>query len=229
MIPSVYTGPKRDRRVLHKMDTIRDSKQYIEFDESLLLKTRPRLGAAEGFNMSSEQVMRIFDIDDSKFTPIPTRPIVSVLKGYRNESHSFHTHGWLYILEPQEWVPVVRHGGSVKASEFKAPLSKTRENISEAKFNSGCKATLSFQRGGSYYGMSAGVRQTTNIAFDHSSTSMTEAELRRTGVPGDQLVQELVLYPILRCKAIRKQQINYTVNELSKKIEWGMNSPRSES
>lgn len=64
---------------------------------------------------------------------------------------------------------------------------------------------------------------------------MTEDKLRRTGVAGDHLVQELVLYPILRCRAIRKQRIDYTVNEsgkepaeLSRKLEWATSLPRSE-
>lgn len=141
-----------------------DSKQYIDFDESLVLKTRPRLGAAEDFNLSSEQVMKIFDINDAKFTPIPNRLVIPILKGRRNEHNSFRAHGWLYILEPQEWVPVVRHGNSVTASQFKATHSKTRRpDISEAKFNSSCKATLSIQRGGSYYEVSAGVKQENNI------------------------------------------------------------------
>ncbi|ROW10145.1 hypothetical protein VMCG_01833 [Cytospora schulzeri] len=211
------------------MDALRESEQYIDFDESLLLKTHPRLGAAEDFNLSSEQVMKIFDINDSNFTPIPTRLVVPILKGRRNEHHSIRTHGWLYILEPQKWVPVVRHGNSVTASEFKTPSSKARRDILETKFNSDCKATVSFQGGGSYYGISAGVKQNSDITFEYSSTSMTEEDLRMTGVAGDQLVQELVLYPILRCKAIRKQRIDYTVNELTQELEWGTNSPRSES
>ncbi|KAI1129063.1 hypothetical protein F5Y10DRAFT_291447 [Nemania abortiva] len=210
------------------INVIRNGEQLVDFDESLLMKTRPPLGAAEDFNLSSEQVSKIFGIDENQFTPIPAQLVVPVLKGRWRKKGVYHTRGWLYILEPREWFPVVRHGDSVIASQFKSPQSTNRKDISEARFNIGCKASIEFKLGGSYYGTSTGVTQSNNISFEYSSTSLTEGLLRKNGVAGDTLVEELLLYPVLRCKATRKQRIDYVVNTKTKDLEWGDGSSQPE-
>ncbi|KAI0469302.1 hypothetical protein F4859DRAFT_487685 [Xylaria cf. heliscus] len=218
--PSADITPPGSSQSSNGIDVIYNGKQLVDFNESLLMKTRPPLGAAEDFNLSSAQVMKIFGIDENQFTPIPARLVVPVLKGRWKKKDVYHARGWLYIVEPQEWVPVVRHGESVIASKFKSPLSINRKDISEAKFNSECKASIEFRHGGSYYGVSTGVAQNRNISFEYSSTSVTEDVLRKNGVAGDTLVEELVLYPILRCKATRKQRIDYVINTKNKDLKW---------
>jgi hypothetical protein len=197
------------------------AKPPIDFDKFLLPRIRPRLGPAADFGLSSDQVIEIFGINPDNFTPIPSRLVVPVLKGRRESGGSFRTRGWLYILEPQEWLPIVRHGDSVTVSEFATPQSKMRSlGVAESKFNSGCKASISFENDGSFYGTRPGVRQTINAAFEYSDTSVTKAQLRRDGVAHDTLVQELLLYPTLRCRGIKRQRIDYTVNVASKSLEW---------
>ncbi|KAI0099655.1 hypothetical protein GGR51DRAFT_551999 [Nemania sp. FL0031] len=210
----------------YKRDVILNmSDQLLDFDESLLTKIRPPLAAAEDFHLTSDQVRNIFGIDENQFTPIPTQLVVPVLKGHwTKKKHVYHTYGWLYILEPQEWVPVIRHGNSVIASQFKSPRSTNRKDISEAKFNSDCKASIEFNDGGSYYGTSTGVTRSSDISFEYSSTSLTEEILHKKGVAGDRLVEELVLYPTLRCKATKRQRVDYTINTKKKQLEWGNDS-----
>ncbi|KAJ8125595.1 hypothetical protein O1611_g8043 [Lasiodiplodia mahajangana] len=222
--PFVDSAPTCPSSLRHAIDLFQISEQLIDFDESLLRKTRPPLGATEDFHLTADQVRKIFGIDEKQFTPIPAQLVVPVLKGRWTKKNVYHTSGWLYILEPQEWLPVVRHGDSVIASQFKSPHSTNRKDISEAKFNSDCKASIEFHLEGSYYGTSAGVTQSSNISFEYSSTSVTEEILRKNGVAGDTLVEELVLYPILRCKATRKQRIDYIINTKGKNLKWGNNS-----
>ncbi|KAL8340450.1 hypothetical protein RB601_006511 [Gaeumannomyces tritici] len=195
--------------------------QLMDFDESFLPKVRPPLGPAADFGLSSGQVIKIFGFNPDNFTSIPSRLVIPVLKGRRESDGSRRTRGWVYIVEPQEWVPVVRHGDSVTVSEFASPRSKMRSPcIAESKFNSGCKASIYFQHGGSFYSTRSDVRQTAKLAFEYSDTSATEAQLRRNGVADDTLVQELLLYPILRCKGIKRQRIDYIVNMTRKSLEW---------
>ncbi|KAK3984315.1 hypothetical protein QBC44DRAFT_388583 [Cladorrhinum sp. PSN332] len=188
-----------------------------------IAKARPALGGADYFNLSSQEVQEIFGIHPTKFTPIPRQLIVPVLGAdpVPSSESRHHISGWLYIVEPQQWFPLLRHGNSVIASKFKSPNSKQRKPIAEAKFNYGCKAAISFQPDGSYYGTRIGLKSSADLAFEYSSSSLTEEQIQTKGLPGGTLLQELVLYPILRCKATRRQPINFTVDGESKQLEWG--------
>ena len=119
-------------------------------------------------------------------------------------------------MNPRRQARRSRHGVRVCIASIKDAAA----GYSESKFNDGCKASISFQNDGSFYGTRSGVIQTINAAFEYSDTSVTRAQLRRDGVADDTLVQELLLYPTLRCKGIKRQRIDYTVNVANKSLEW---------
>ena len=207
------------------MEEVSNDSQEMSFNPPpCLLKLWPPL-ASNGFWTPTE-VEKYFGIDQNKFAPIPSRLVVPILDGHGHADHTYHTYGWLYILEPQEWIPLVTREEMVRVSAYQNMSSKVALPISEAQMYSGadCKASISLQAVASDCRVTIRAIGARDIHYEPSSASTTEEDIKKKGYAGDFFVEQFVICPILRCKAIKRQRISYTVNDSSKELKWSEKS-----
>jgi hypothetical protein len=202
------------------MELVRDNTKPIKFSSSRIKRVIPTLARSEGYQLSPQELKKIFGIDQRRFADIPNRLVVPVLFGRHHKEHWYRTSGKLYILEPQKWVPTIVHGRTMPISSFKTSYSKTARTVSENTFNAGCQAEVSFEAGGSFYGITASAKTSTDISLRYSSTTTTEETIKTDGVTGNKVIHELSVYPVLRCKVIKWQPIDYTINDRSDELKW---------
>lgn len=192
----------------------------FNFNPSKLGSIKPALGQPEGQDLSEEDLKSIFGIEGRFFGKVPKRIITPVLKGQWYTENWYSVKGYLYVLEPQSWVPVLGHGKTLPASSFKTTYTNEEETVTETKFNAGTSAELTVEAGGTYFGVTANVKSNSDISFRYSSTTTTKEKLETTGTSGSTPIHQLFVYPVLRCKVIKKQRIDYTINDSSSELKW---------
>lgn len=190
------------------------------FNPSKLGTVKPTLAEPEGQDIPLDHLSAIFGIDGQTFGKLPRRIITPVLQGQHQTEQWYSVKGYLYVLEPQSWVPVLGHGKTIPASAFKTSYTNKCETITETKFNAGTSAELTIEAGGTYFGVTANVKSTSEIAFGYSSSSTTTESLEITGTSGNTPIHQLFVYPVLRCKVVKRQRIDYTINDSSKELKW---------
>lgn len=134
--------------------------------------------------------------------------------------HWYSVKGYLYVLEPLEWVPVIARGKTLPASNFTTTYSNEEETITETKFNAGTSAELKIEAGGTYFGVTADVKSNSDISFRYSSTTTTKEKLETTGTSGTTPIHQLFVYPVLRCRVVKRQRVDYTINDSSEELKW---------
>ena len=90
--------------------------------------------------------------------------------------------------------------------------------------SSDCKVSISLQADALSCRVTVRAIGRCDIDFDSSSASTTEEDIKKKGYSGDCFVEQYVIYPILRCKAIKRQRISYTVNDSNKELKWSEKS-----
>jgi hypothetical protein len=193
----------------------------VQFDSSKVKTVKPRLAEARGYHLSQHQLQTIFGINGSRFVDIPGRMVIPVLEGRWYTEKWYMTTGYLYLVEPQAWIPQTLHGSTLPVSKFKTEHTTEARSVSETNFNAGTSASLDIEAGGSYYGVTAGVKSSSSVEFKASTSSTVTNASTTTGSTGDLPVRELMVYPILQCKVIKKQRIEYTINDESSELKWG--------
>jgi hypothetical protein len=131
--------------------------------------------------------------------------------------------GYLYLVEPAVWIPQILHGETIPVSKFVTEHTTEIKSVSETTFNAATSASLDIAGGGSYLGVTANVKSSSTIEFKASTSSSVNEASKIIGTTGDVPVHELMLYPILRCKVIKKQRIEYMVTESGYQLMWGHN------
>ncbi|KAF7587900.1 hypothetical protein BBP40_006606 [Aspergillus hancockii] len=196
----------------------------FQVDPDRIGYVKPTLGEVEGYALRNEDLHRVFGINPEYFGKLPKHLIVPILEGRWYTENWYHVTGYLYEIEPKEWVPVVSHGDTMAASTFKSTYIREEEKVTETKFNAGTSAEISIEAGGSYYGVTASVKSTSELSFRYSQSTTTKETLTTKGVSGNEPVHQLFLYPTLKGKAVRRQRIDYTLNDSSAELKW---TPRS--
>ncbi|KAK4224213.1 hypothetical protein QBC38DRAFT_515422 [Podospora fimiseda] len=193
----------------------------FHFDPDKLGKIKPTLAPAEGYTLSVEDLRLIFGIDASYFGNLPKNFVVPVLEGCWHSENCYQVTGYLYVVKPEAWVPQVSHGETLPASAFKTTYVKQQETVTETKFNAGTSAQVNISAGGSFFGLSAELKASAEISFNHSTSTTTKETLETHGIQGDEPIHQLFIYPTLRCKVIKKQPIEYTIkNDSSRELKW---------
>ncbi|KAL1638697.1 hypothetical protein SLS58_008729 [Diplodia intermedia] len=198
----------------------RTGSEAFEFEPKKLGSVKPTLTEPEGIELTSDELEQIFGIQEHRFGKLPKRMIIPNLKGNWYMEQWYSTTGWLYVVEPEAWVPQVSFGDTMPVSEFKTDYEKTEESESSTKFNAGTKAEVSLEAGGTFYGVTASVKSTSKVGFKYSSKSVTKESLTTKGTSGNVPIHQLFVYPKLRCKVIKKQWIDYTINDSSSELKW---------
>ena len=198
----------------------RTGSEPFHFDPSKLGTVKPTLAESEGYALTIEDLRSIFGIQPEYFAKLPKRMVIPVLEGRWYTENWYSTTGDLYVVEPEAWVAKVSHGETMPASTFKTTYVKTEETLTETKFNAGTSAEVKFEAGGTYFGVSANVKSSSNLSFTYSKSSTTKENLETKGTSGDEPVHQLFVYPTLRCKVIKRQRIDYTINDSSRELKW---------
>ncbi|KAL1617879.1 hypothetical protein SLS56_010801 [Neofusicoccum ribis] len=199
----------------------------FQFNANRLGTIKPYLAEPEGIDLSTDELKLVFGIQEQYFAKLPKRMVIPVLEGRWYTEHWHSTTGYLYVVEPEAWVPQVSHGDTMPASAFKTTYVREEETITETKFNAGTSAEVSIEAGGTFYGVTANVKSTSDISFRYSSSTTTKESLETTGTSGNAPIHQLFVYPKLRCKVIRKQRIDYTINDSSEELKWTGDSYRN--
>ncbi|EOD52693.1 hypothetical protein UCRNP2_512 [Neofusicoccum parvum UCRNP2] len=199
----------------------------FQFNANRLGTIKPYLAEPEGIDLSTDELKLVFGIQEQYFAKLPKRIVIPVLEGRWYTEHWYSTTGYLYVVEPEAWVPQVSHGDTMPASAFKTTYVREEETITETKFNAGTSAEVSIEAGGTFYGVTANVKSTSDISFRYSSSTTTKESLETTGTSGNAPIHQLFVYPKLRCKVIRKQRIDYTINDSSEELKWTGDSYRN--
>lgn len=145
----------------------RTGSQPFEFDPAKLSTVQPVLAEAEGYALSPKELASVFGIQAQYFGKLPKRMVVPVLTGRWYVDKWYHTTGYLYVLEPVAWVAQVSHTETLPASAFKTTTTRKTETISQTKFNAGTSAEVNFEGGGTYLGVTASVKSSSNIQQQH--------------------------------------------------------------
>lgn len=194
------------------------------FNPSKLGHVEPGLGDPEGQKLNKEDLKAIFGIDGDYFGKLPKRIITPVLRGQWKTENWYSVKGYLYVLEPQIWVPVMSHGKTLPASSFKTTFTSEEETISSSSFNAGTQAELTVEAGGTYFGVTANVKSSSDISFKYQTSTTVKEKLSTEGASGAIPIHQLFVYPVLRCKVIKRQRIDYTINDSSAELKWGSHS-----
>jgi hypothetical protein len=190
------------------------------FNPSKLGSVKPTLGSPEGFELCAQDLKTIFGIEDQYFGKVPRRIITPVLQGKWYKENWYSVRGFLYILEPQSWVPVIRHGKTIAASSFEPTYTGQEETVKEDKFNTGTSAELKIEGGGTYFGATSNIKSNRSLSFRYSNTAAIQKKLETAGTSDSTHIHQLFVYPVLRCKVIKRQRIDYTINNSSKELKW---------
>ncbi|KKF95612.1 hypothetical protein CFO_g2047 [Ceratocystis platani] len=192
----------------------------LTFDESKVSKAKIPMLEPSGYDLSRDELQSIFGIDPSRFGALPKRIVVPTLEGRWYVEHWYSVTGWIYVLEPVAWVPQVYHGRTEPVSKFKKKYTKEVTNVKESNFNASTSASLTIEAGGSYMGITASIKSTNEIKFEVSQSNSVEEKMNESGEVGDVPVHKIFVYPNLRCKVVKKQRINYTINDESNELKW---------
>ncbi|RYP85961.1 hypothetical protein DL770_004974 [Monosporascus sp. CRB-9-2] len=198
----------------------RTGSEPFSFDPNKLGTVKPSLADPEGYALSVDELESIFGIKARYFANLPRRLVVPVLQGGWHTENWYSTKGYLYVVEPQAWVPKVAHGETMPASQFKTTYTREQETITETKFNASTSAEVKIEAGGSYYGITASVKSSNELSFKYSSSTTTKETLETKGIGGNVPIHQLFVYPTIRCKVIKKQRIDYTINDKSAELKW---------
>lgn len=198
----------------------REGSAPFHFNPDKLGTVQPKLAEAEGYTLPADELSLIFGIQPNYFGKLPKRMVVPVLEGNWYTENWYRTSGYLYIVEPEAWVPRVSHGRTLPTSEFKTSHTKEWERNTETSFTAGTSAEISLQGGGTYFGVTASVSSTSDISFRHSDSTTTKESLETKGTSGNVPIHQLFLFPTLKCKVIKKQRIDYTINDSSQELKW---------
>lgn len=199
----------------------------LNFDDSKVGMIKVPMLESSGYHLNPDELQAIFGIDGSRFGALPKRIAVPVLDGRWYKENWYSVTGWIYVLEPVAWIPQVSHGRTVAASKFKKEYTKEVTTLSEMKFNASASASLEIAAGGSYMGMTASVKSSNEIKFEVSKSTTVDEKVKESGEVGDVPVLELFVYPTLKCKVIKKQRIDYTINNSSQELKWTSDSYRT--
>ncbi|KAK5991606.1 hypothetical protein PT974_09891 [Cladobotryum mycophilum] len=208
-----------DKVVFH-----RRGPEPFHFDDSKLGTVVPVLGEIEGYNVNITNLHDIFGINATNFGKVPKRMVVPALKGRHTVENWYETSGYLYVVEPEAWIPEILLLNNLPASKFITQHEKESETITETKFNAGTSAELTISARASYFGVTAEAKSHSSMSFQYTKSTTTKETLKTTGKTGDQPVYQLALYPLLKCKVIKRQRIEYTINDSSEEIKWGTHS-----
>ncbi|KAJ2915979.1 hypothetical protein MD484_g4438, partial [Candolleomyces efflorescens] len=187
---------------------------YIEFDPTKVKTVKPGLGKARGYQLSPEELRQIFEIDSNRFGELPGRIVIPVLEGHFVSpgwtSFTVEVTGYLYLVEPATWIPQVFRGDTIPASTFKTTYTKEVKTVEETKFTATTSASVNISAGGSYLGITVDAKASSTIDLKFEKTRTSEETRKTEGTTGKAVV-ELMVYPILQCKVLKKQRINYTM------------------
>ena len=198
----------------------RESSEPFQLDSDKIGSVKPTLGEVQGYQLKPEELKNVFGINPDYFGKIPKHIVIPVLHGRHYIEDWYRVTGYLYEVEPKEWVPVISHGKTMPASAFKTTYVREEEKMSQTDFNAGTEAEVSIEAGGSYYGVTAKVKSDTTLSFKYSQSTTTKESLTTKGVSGNEPIYQLFLYPILKGKAVRRQRVDYTINNSSKELKW---------
>lgn len=209
------------------MNFDRTGSEAVEFHPSKLGTIKPVLANPEGNFLTRDELEKIFGIDEHRFAELPKRMVIPSLSGGWFKEQWYSTTGWLYVVEPVEWVPQVSFGTTMPVSEFKTEYKKTNSSKSSSEFNANTEAEVSFKAGGSFYGVTANVKSTSKVGFEYSSRTESDESMETRGTSGNVAIHEVFVYPKLRCKIIKKQRIDYIINDSSSELRWTPDSCNS--
>ncbi|KAK3307795.1 uncharacterized protein B0T15DRAFT_85375 [Chaetomium strumarium] len=178
-------------------DVDRSATDMITFDDSKLAKVKPGLAAAEGFNLSPSQLRDIFGITPEAFQEMPARLVVPDLASHQADDGSYQVTGFLYLVEPVEWVPRVHRGATVPLSALK-PNFQESQPVAESQFNTpGIAAQLATKAA------------TTGLYRDTKAEPLTNKPIPSSlsACP----IHQLTVFPLLRVRALKRQRIDLHV------------------
>lgn len=198
----------------------RTGSEPLSFDPEKVGRVTPALANADGFKLSAKEFSDIFGIDGDRFGDLPKRFVVPELRGRHHVEQWYLTEGNLYLVEPVAWVPKVSKFHTMAASAFKSTYTSVSETIESTKFNASASAEVSIEAGGSYYGITASVKSNSSVSFAYSKESLDKDRIETLGITGEVPIHQLVVYPLLRCKIIKVQRIEYTANNSSEELKW---------
>ncbi|KAL1861873.1 hypothetical protein Plec18170_000696 [Paecilomyces lecythidis] len=193
----------------------------ITFNEDRIGKVTPDLGQCEGnIKLKTEELRTIFGIDPDRFGDLPRQFVIPRL-GVKFDGDSWHTvEGDICIVEPLEWIPHVRNSSRFPLSEFETSITITEKTEESSKFTAGCAAELELQAGGSFYGVTASAKISSNVSFSTETNVNKQTVVETTGKLGKKAVNELEVFPLLKVKVVKKQRVWYRVDNHWKKLYW---------
>lgn len=203
----------------------RTGTEPISFDPDTIGTVKPTLAETDGEGLSPKELLDIFGIDANRFGKLPKRFVVPQLRGHHFVEQWYLTEGDLFLVEPVAWVPKVSLLDVLPASEFKTEFTFKHETIEESKFNAGASAELNIKAGGTYFGITASVKSSSHLSFEYSSSTLDEKKIETKGISGHVPISKLAVYPILRCKVVKLQRIEFKTNNSSTELEWNTNVP----
>lgn len=196
----------------------RTGKEPLAFNEHQVPRVRPALANAEGFELLTPELSLIFGIIPRTFETLPKRLVIPVLNGQHHKEHWYNVSGYLYIVEPVAWVPRVKHGDVVPVSVLRSTSLKQDTPVKESQLSVGTFAQLKIAPGALYSGIQLDAHS------DNDIPSVVGKDEVETVTGGTSPIHQLSVFPVLRCKAIKKQRIEYSVNDRSAELKWGENS-----
>ncbi|KAJ2919646.1 hypothetical protein MD484_g817, partial [Candolleomyces efflorescens] len=204
------------------------SDEKIVFDATRVKTVRPTLGKVKGYNLEEDELKAIFGIDAKRFGELPSRMVVPVLEGQQIHNGTSIT-GNLYLVEPVAWIPHVWYSKTIPAGVFKTQHNTTVKTVAEATFTCGTSASLNIQGTANYNNISATAKFSCEMSLSIMKSCSTTETSTTTGTTGDVPIHELMIYPVLQCKVIKLQKLNYSSvisssGSLTPEITWGRHS-----
>lgn len=169
------------------------------------------LAAAEGVNLSKQQLRDVFGILPETFGSLPTRIIIPDLYATETRACRYTIQGTLYIAEPISWIPRVHKGTTIPASIFKDRSIGETSLVYESSMTVG-DVPAYLTTNGKPLGTTT-TRPTNKLIY-----SVTNHNLRDDLPPTP--IHQLTVFPLLQVRAIKEQAICFQIATDTVKLEW---------
>jgi hypothetical protein len=109
---------------------------------------------------------------------------------------------------------------------FETEYEKTEIKKSEVVFNASTSLNVTIEGGGSYSGVTASMKSTTDVSFGVQKSTFVQEQWVTKGKSGQVPIYKLFVFPLLRVRLIKRQHISFTINNSSEELKWSGDSYR---
>jgi hypothetical protein len=185
----------------------------VNFDEQKLGRITPRLGEVRGFRLTTGELETIFGVNPTRFAPLPKRVVSPDLHGEHDAKGWYRCKGWLYQAEPVEWIPVVVSEGTIPAGALRMQSFENKKEAHSLPISSS-PFEVNIRGSGSYFDIKVVDKSDAGFIFSNVLDNPSFDESNKAPL------HRLSVYPLLRFRLIKRQQINIVIDNENAALKW---------